>query len=299
MLRFFRPTPRLLLRRRAIPTTTPPSDGASYLNLPSPYIPGGVDFWRGFSSTSSQSQIGLPNRADDPNPDPSGSPDGSQGQPSTLFKMFESAVTTLASVTVLGYVTALALSTSSHTNDASSLIGYGYTKYYKYMVLQKMEHAFDPGDPVLDLAAEGRGTPSSKKGTGPEWISRDEQAKIEGIVNGTEKGRYYLIIGEKGTGKSSMLIEAMQKIDGEGVSMLEAHADVEIFRIRLGRALDFEYHEGTCAALAQLDTCCSTPWSSTNSNQTTLVPCSRSAGPGMHLPCLMWNEPSTSLKKLP
>lgn len=107
-----------------------------------------------------------------------------------------------------------------------------------------MEHAFDPGDPVLDLAAEGRGTPSSKGGTGPQWISRDEQAKIEAIVNGTEKGRYYLIIGEKGTGKSSMLIEAMQKINGEGVSMLEAHADVEIFRIRLGRALDFEYHEG-------------------------------------------------------
>ena len=41
-----------------------------------------------------------------------------------------------------------------------------------------------------------------------------------------------------------MLIEAMQKIDGEGVAMFEAHADVEIFRIRLGRALDFEYHEG-------------------------------------------------------
>lgn len=108
-----------------------------------------------------------------------------------------------------------------------------------------MEHAFDPGDPVLDLAAEGRNTPSSKKRNGAEWISRDEQAKIDAIVNGTEQGRYYLIVGEKGTGKSSMLIEAMQKVDGEGVSMLEAHADVEIFRIRLGRALDFEYHEGT------------------------------------------------------
>jgi len=122
------------------------------------------------------------------------------------------------------------------------------------MVLKKMEHAFDPGDPVLDLAAEGRGTPSSKAGTGPEWISRDEQAKIEAIVNGTEKGRYYLIIGEKGTGKSSMLIEAMQKIDGEGVSMLEAHADVEIFRIRLGRALDFEYHEGLALASNSAET---------------------------------------------
>lgn len=112
------------------------------------------------------------------------------------------------------------------------------------MVLKKMEHAFDPGDPVLDLAAEAKGSPSSKSGVPNEWIQRDEQQKIDDIVNGTEKGRYYLIVGEKGTGKSSMLIEAMKKIDAEGVSMLEAHADVEIFRIRLGRCLDFEYHEG-------------------------------------------------------
>lgn len=130
-----------------------------------------------------------------------------------------------------------------------------------------MEHAFDPGDPVLDLAAEGRNTPSSKKRNGAEWISRDEQAKIDAIVNGTAQGRYYLIVGEKGTGKSSMLIEAMQKVDGEGVSMLEAHADVEIFRIRLGRALDFEYHEGTASRSSRTST-------TTNMLQTILALCS-------------------------
>ena len=43
--------------------------------------------------------------------------------------------------------------------------------------------------------------------------------------------------------RSSMLLDAMQKIDGDGISMLDAHADLEIFRIRLGKALDFEYHE--------------------------------------------------------
>ena len=46
-----------------------------------------------------------------------------------------------------------------------------------------------------------------------------------------------------------MLIEAMQKIDGDGVSMLDCHADLEIFRIRLGKALDFEYHEDNIGAL--------------------------------------------------
>ena len=40
-----------------------------------------------------------------------------------------------------------------------------------------------------------------------------------------------------------MLLDAMQKIDGEGCSMFEAHADMEIFRVRLGKALDFEFHE--------------------------------------------------------
>jgi len=136
---------------------------------------------------------------------------------------------------------------------AHRLIGFGYTKYYKHLVLRKMEHAFDPGDPVLDLAAEAKGSPSGKtSASAAKWIPRNEQAKIDAIINGTEQGRYYLIIGEKGTGKSSMLIEAMQKVDGEGVSMLEAHSDVEIFRIRLGRALDFEYHEGTCCILPRM-----------------------------------------------
>lgn len=35
----------------------------------------------------------------------------------------------------------------------------------------------------------------------------------------------------------------MRKTDGDGCSMFEAHADLEIFRIRLGKALDYEYHE--------------------------------------------------------
>jgi hypothetical protein len=40
-----------------------------------------------------------------------------------------------------------------------------------------------------------------------------------------------------------MLLNAMSKINGEGVSMFEVHADLEILRVRLGKALDFELHE--------------------------------------------------------
>ena len=113
-----------------------------------------------------------------------------------------------------------------------------------------MEHAFKPGDPVLDLAAMGKELPSSiLEESDQDWIRHAEQVKIDAIINGSNRGHYHLLIGEKGTGKSSMLLRAMQKINGEGVSMFEAHADLEIFRIRLGRALDYEYHEDYIGSL--------------------------------------------------
>lgn len=130
------------------------------------------------------------------------------------------------------------------------LAGFGYHKCYKWLVLRKMENAFKPGDPVLELAALGGQTPSNiLEEEEDHWVRRPEQAKIDRILNGTEKGHYYLLLGEKGTGKSSMLLDAMQKVGGEGISMFEAHADLEIFRIRLGKALDFEFHEDYIGSL--------------------------------------------------
>lgn len=130
------------------------------------------------------------------------------------------------------------------------LAGYGYHQYYKYLVLQKMENAFKPGDPVLDLASMEKGLPNNILQESDEhWIRHAEQMKINAIVDGTDRGHYHLLIGEKGTGKSSMLLHAMQRVDGEGISMFEAHADLEIFRIRLGKALDYEFHEDYIGSL--------------------------------------------------
>lgn len=143
-----------------------------------------------------------------------------------FWKALESTATTLASVGVLG------------------LIGYSYTLYYKNLILRKMEHAFEPGDPVLVLAATGKNMQERD-----HWVLRDEQVFLDSIVSGKTQGSYYLLIGEKGVGKSSMLIDAMAKIDGEGVAMFDAHADLEIFRVRLGKALDFEYHEDNIGSL--------------------------------------------------
>jgi len=130
------------------------------------------------------------------------------------------------------------------------LAGYGYHRYYKYLVLQKMENAFKPGDPVLDLASMEKGLPNNiPQENNEHWICHAEQTKIDAIINGTDRGHYHLLIGEKGTGKTSMLLYAMQKVNGEGISMFEAHADLEIFRIRLGKALDYEFHEDYIGSL--------------------------------------------------
>ena len=136
------------------------------------------------------------------------------------------------------------------TGIVLGIAGYSYHKYYKWLVLHKMEKAFRPGDPALEIAGASKASTPTRDSTGEhvdehleEGTVSPEQARIDAIVSGEERGRYYLLIGEKGTGKSSMLLEAMRKVDGEGISMCEAHADLEVFRIRLGKALDYEYHE--------------------------------------------------------
>lgn len=129
-------------------------------------------------------------------------------------------------------------------NSRMRLIGYSYTRYYKDLIIRKMEHAFEPGDPVLVLASTGKALQERN-----HWIQRDEQVKLNDIVHGITIGQYHLLVGEKGVGKSSMLIDAMAKVDGEGIAMFDAHADLEIFRVRLGKALDFEYHEDNIGSL--------------------------------------------------
>lgn len=141
------------------------------------------------------------------------------------------------------------------------IAGYSYNQYYKHHVLRKMENAFAVGYSSLELAALSRHVDSSTfEGSHAElfqsetfkdndWIPRNEQATIDAIVDGTLTGHYHLITGEKGTGKTSMLLKAMRKTGGEGVAMFEAHGDPEIFRVRLGKALDYEFNEDYVGSL--------------------------------------------------
>ncbi|KAI1436272.1 hypothetical protein GGR50DRAFT_686484 [Xylaria sp. CBS 124048] len=158
---------------------------------------------------------------------------------SAFYKLIEASATAFGSIAMLG------------------LAGYSYHAYYKSHVLRKMEHAFAPGYSSVELAAMSRHiNPASPHSVleavdfvDNDWLPRSEQAIIDSIVDGTIMGQYHLITGEKGTGKTSMLLKAMRRIGGEGTAMLEAHGDPEIFRVRLGKALDFEFHEDYIGSL--------------------------------------------------
>ncbi|KAF2017623.1 hypothetical protein BU24DRAFT_420666 [Aaosphaeria arxii CBS 175.79] len=127
--------------------------------------------------------------------------------------------------------------------------GYAYNYMYKKVVEDKIENAFAAGYSSNERVALGKITYGTHAGMVKEvlekenWVPRAEQETIDKIVNGSMRGRYYLIMGERGTGKRSLLVESMRKVNGDGIAMLEAHHDLEVFRIRLGKSIDYEFHE--------------------------------------------------------
>lgn len=154
-----------------------------------------------------------------------------------LFKCFETIGITLSSVGIL------------------ALSGYMYHQIYNRQVLEKMGLAFESGDPAYQLAVHNKTNKRSEsEGDGDSdlgafWVDRPQQKLLDDIVSGRIRGRYFLVVGEKGTGKTTLIMEAMKKIEGRNVAIFDAHADPEIFRIRLGRALNFAYSEDYIGSL--------------------------------------------------
>ncbi|KAK4683814.1 hypothetical protein P7C73_g6405, partial [Tremellales sp. Uapishka_1] len=115
--------------------------------------------------------------------------------------------------------------------------GVGYLEWYKDHVLRRMTRAFAAGyDPALELTTVH--SPVSNH------ILRREQPLIDSIFRGEEGGGYYLMVGPKGTGKGTMVLE---QVIPDFTLMFStgciAHPDLEVFRLRLGKALDFDYYE--------------------------------------------------------
>lgn len=154
-----------------------------------------------------------------------------------LFKCLETIGITFSSIAILG------------------VAGLLYHKFYGIHVLDKMDLAFEKGDPAFQLSMHKRTNKSTDNiecdgdDLSQYWVERPQQKLLDDIVSGKIIGRYFLLIGEKGTGKTSLLLESMKKVDGYNVAIFDAHADPEIFRIRLGRALNFTFSEDYIGSL--------------------------------------------------
>ncbi|KAI5121443.1 hypothetical protein M0805_009552, partial [Coniferiporia weirii] len=168
-------------------------------------------------------------------PGGSGSPGGGGLFPITRTPFFDAALTTFIG---LGMV---------------FLGGVAYINWYKWNVLVKMEKAFDAGyDPALDVATHSKnGDALDDQDHETKHLRRREQDLVDRIISGQEKGHYWMLLGSKGTGKTTMIFDAMTKVNAEGVSVCDAHPDMEVFRLRLGRALNFEFNEDTQTGLFQ------------------------------------------------
>ncbi|GAC93972.1 hypothetical protein PHSY_001541 [Pseudozyma hubeiensis SY62] len=110
-----------------------------------------------------------------------------------------------------------------------------YHSWYKRHVLKKMEAAFDPGyDPVLALAKSGDQLAHVRIDP-----PRPEDEMIRSIVSGKEAGRYFLVMGSKGSGKATSIIEAMAAIDADGCAFFDAHLDPTIVVDRFSESINF------------------------------------------------------------
>ncbi|KAJ7782720.1 hypothetical protein B0H16DRAFT_1494100 [Mycena metata] len=144
--------------------------------------------------------------------------------------------------------------------------GVAYVRWYKYNVLRKIENAFAAGyDPALELATYQNKPPKNQQlkedtvvdlkfdedAPWTEHLRRKEQDWIDAIVKGEEPGHYFVLLGPKGSGKGTMIFDAMTAIEADGVAMLDAHPDLEVFRLKLGKAINYEYNEDSQTGLFQ------------------------------------------------
>lgn len=124
------------------------------------------------------------------------------------------------------------------------LAGLGYNAWYKEQVVRKMEKAFDAGyDPVLALVQSGEAS-NAKEGQLAHVRVEDrlEDDLVRRILRGEERGRYFLILGPKGSGKTTSLIQAMADQSADGVAFFEGHSDPSIVVDRFSESINYSLY---------------------------------------------------------
>lgn len=109
----------------------------------------------------------------------------------------------------------------------------------------------NPGgyDPILSLSEASEESDPSRSHISP---ARPEQELVDSIVRGQEGGRYFLFMGPKGTGKSSMFIKAMAETQAEGSAYFEAHRDVTVALDRFSESINFSMNRDYLGSLLGL-----------------------------------------------
>ncbi|CAG8526862.1 12561_t:CDS:2 [Ambispora gerdemannii] len=114
---------------------------------------------------------------------------------------------------------------------AVGLGGVFYQTWYEWNEVHKVLAAFTKKSSLL------------KSRLGDSYFPDDNRDRINRVVAGQTRSKYYLLVGEKGTGKTQLVLNAMDKIGHYGVVFCEAHSDSEVFKARLGKALNYTYRE--------------------------------------------------------
>lgn len=125
-----------------------------------------------------------------------------------------------------------------------AISGLTYHELYKRRVLDKISDSFDEGDPTFQLQKHRISVQEKKY-----WVEREQQKFLDDVVTGKITGRYLLLVGEKGVGKTSSIMESIRKVNGKNCAIIDCSSDLELMRIRIGAALNFEFHEDYIGAL--------------------------------------------------
>lgn len=178
---------------------------------------------RGFKSTRLTKMLPFSNQ----NEDPSNHDDKSPLEiiKSIFWKCLETGLITFSSFIVL------------------VLGGVFYHKYYKDNVLIKIRESFNDNN-ILSFVKH-----KHFLNTEGSWADREQQQLLDDVISGKITGKYLLLIGEKGTGKTSAVLEAMNRAHGEDCAVVDCSSDVELMRLRIGKSLHFEFSEDYIGSL--------------------------------------------------